>query len=271
MSATVLCENVLLVALEAACLCLLSRILFAWGLVSIATRRRGGGWLIQLLRLPGNLLHEISHAIGYFVCGYRVKRLTPCILDPKGRGICQPGAPWSPIAVPWLATGVAAIFPLIVGALVLRALAELLDIPFTAGGTAPDEGPVLGLLDSVRSTLQAMDYHDWRTYLFFYLAFSVGSELAPSEVDLRRSMAPLGVIAAVLAGAIFYLGFIHPESAAWHTFSTWLSRGADRLLGLLGFGILATALVAVVTVVPALVLRALRSVMGRADRAEARY
>lgn len=258
MPATALAEKVILVALEAVALYCLSRILFVWVLQALATRQTGGGWLIKVLRLPGNLVHEISHATGYLLCGYRVKRLVLCISDPKGRGACKPGRAWCPIAFPWLATASAAVLPLIIGALSLRGIAVMLDIPFTNGPGAPGDGPLLVLWDGVRATLRAMDYHDWRTYLFLYFGFSIGAELAPSQTDLRRSVIPVLGIAIGLACATYYLGHLHADSRAWEVFAGALSRGLRWMSSLLAFGILATALLAAVTVIPALVWRAAR-------------
>jgi hypothetical protein len=177
----ILAQEITIVAVEIVFLYALSRILFDWVLKAFATRSHGGGWFIKALRLPGNAVHEVSHAIGYLIFGYRIRDLDTCITDPKGRGACHPGPAWSPIAFPWLATAAAAAFPLLMGPLVLRGLASVLDIPFTTGKHQPNDGATLFLFDSLRATLHALNFHDWRTYLFLILAFSVGAELAPAR------------------------------------------------------------------------------------------
>ncbi|MEI6500064.1 MAG: hypothetical protein WCP21_03445, partial [Armatimonadota bacterium] len=102
------------VAAEAALLLVLSRILFIL-VVSAFADRRGKGLVLGVLRLPGNFIHELSHAIGFLLCGYRIKRLLLCVFDREGRGFCTPGAAWSPFAFPQLAVGVAALMPLLLG------------------------------------------------------------------------------------------------------------------------------------------------------------
>lgn len=264
MTAPALVQQILLVAAQALLLYCLSRILFVWALQALATGGHGGGPLVKLLRLPGNALHELSHAIGYLVCGYRVKRLVLCIADPAGRGSCAPGRPWLPLAPPWLATGVAAVMPLLVGTAALYGLACLLQIPLSIGESAEDEPRLLALWDSVRITLQSLDYHDWRTYVFLYGAFSIGAELAPSDNDLRRSVGPLAVLAAAVALVGWYLGALHPASQAWAWFSRTLSGVLDAVAALLALGLLAVGLVTVVVLLPALAWRALRKVSANA-------
>jgi hypothetical protein len=258
MSPAVLGEMVLLVALEAFLLFALSRLLFACVLRSLAGRARGGGGLIRWLRLPGNLVHEVSHAAGYLLCGFRVKRLETTVSDPEGRGLCEPGAPWAAAAIPWLATGAAAVLPLVFGALFLRGLAMLLGVRFVNGGHGLEGGAVGLLVATIRETLHRMDLLDWRAWVFLYLGFSVGAELAPSASDFRRCVAPLTATAVVLAGMTFYLGLGHAASPAWQWYSRTLAGALQWLFSLLGFAVLTTALVAAVTVLPGLAWRALK-------------
>jgi len=253
-----LTQKVLIVALEAVFLYALSRILFVWVLQALVMRQEGGGWIVRCLRLPGNVVHELSHAAGYLVCGYTIKHLSFCTNDPRGRGRCRPGDPWSPVHFPWLATAAAAVFPLIMGAAALRLVAHFLGIQFFEGYRVDGEGVTLRVVDSVWATLRGLDYHDWRTYLFLLLGFSIGAELAPSETDLRRSVVPLLGLAAGVIGALLYLGYRAPDSSLWLWYSHSLAAGLAWLSSLLGFGVLATMLIAAVTVLPALAFRALR-------------
>jgi len=261
-----LAQEIAFVALEAALLYSLSRLLFVWVLESVVMRGHGGGWAIKLLRLPGNMVHEVSHAAGYWLCGYRVRELVPCISDPQGRGLCRVGKPWSPVASPWLATVTSAVLPLLVGTLVLRGLASVLEIPFTGGERGPHDGPVMSLLRSIWATLWSLDYREWRTYVFLLLAFSIGAELAPSETDLRRSIAPLLGIALGLAITAVYLGCLHPDWLAWKLFAQYLSRGLYWVAAALGFGFLATALAATFTLGPAIAWRKARRRMNARGR-----
>lgn len=253
-----LLKMILLVAAEAFGIYCLSRILFVWVLQAVATRSHGGGWFVKLLRLPGNLVHELSHALGYLLSGFRVKKLVPCVLDPDGRGLCQPGARWHELASPWFATGVAAVMPLLLGPVFLRGAAILLNFPLARIPASGPQGVGALLWQVLRQTLLSLDGHDWRTYLFLYLGFSVGAEMAPSDIDFRRSIAPLAVTALVVGSLSAWLGYLHPESPVWAWYSAHLFAALNWLFSLLAFAFLATALVTGITVLPALAWRGFR-------------
>lgn len=259
MSPTALLNQIAVVFAEAVVLYMLSRLLFVWVLQSLASRnpQARGGCLVRWLRLPGNLVHELSHTLGYLVCGYTVRRMVLCIFDTQGRGSCQPGRRWSPLALPWLASGVAAVAPLVVGTLVLRGVAQALGISLhTASGVHYTVGTLL--IDNIRVNLSALDYHHWQTYLFLYLAFSIGSELSPSQVDLRRSVPTLLAAAVGLAVMVIVLKRLPPEAPVYTFLSTHLQAGLNSLQALLNFGILTTALATAITILPAALVRAVR-------------
>ncbi len=243
---------------EAVVLYMLSRLLFVWVLQAVASRnpRAAGGRLVQAVRLPGNFIHELSHAVGYLLCGYSVRRVVPCIFDPRGRGYCQPGRPWSPLTVPWLATGVAAIAPLVVGSLVLRGAAQMLDIELHAATAQAGVGDLL--VTNIWANLQSLDLHTWQTYLFLYLAFSIGSELSPSRVDLQRSIPALVALGGALVAVFVALQRVPPEALVYQLITREMGGALTSLQALLNFGILTTALVAAVMIVPALLIRAVR-------------
>ncbi len=244
---------------EAIILYMLSRLLFVWVLQALASRnpRAAGGRLVQAVRLPGNLVHELSHAVGYLLFGYTVRRVVPCIFDARGRGSCQPGRAWSPLAVPWLATGAAAIAPLLVGTLVLRGAAQFLSIQLQVAAVAQASLGDL-LVTSIWANLQALDLHAWQTYLFLYLAFSIGSELSPSRVDLQRSIPTLLALAAALVAVFIALQRVPPQAPVYQFITAHMDAGLTSLQALLDFGILTTALVAAVMIIPALLIRAVR-------------
>jgi len=259
MDATAFAKQTAIVVAEAILLYMLSRLIFVWVLQSVASRNphARGGRLVQLLRLPGNLVHELSHAAGYLIFGYTVRRMVPCIFDPRGRGSCQPGRPWSPIALPWLATGLAAIAPLLVGTLALRGVATMLAIDLHFA-TLAHAGFADLLVNNIWANLQALDFNAWQTYLFLYLAFSIGSELAPSSTDVRRSIPTLLGVGIGLVAAFVVLQRLPADTPICQFFTTHMDSTLDWLQALLNFGILTVALAAAITVIPALLIRAVR-------------
>lgn len=253
-----LVSKLLLVAVEGIILFLLSRTLFLWVLQALASRnrRKRGGWLVQLLRLPGNLIHEISHAVAFLICGYRVRRLVPCVFDRAGTGACQRGQPWSPLALPWLATGVAALAPLLVGALLLYGVARWLDIPLNTQLSA--ETPGRSVLDSLYGGLLALDYRSLHTWLFLYLAFTIGAELAPSATDVRQGIPALLVVSLVAAAVLLGVYQLEPQAPLRLVVIHEIAHGLEGLSKILSFGIITTALVTVLTFLPAALVRAAR-------------
>ena len=250
-------ELVLIVSLQAVGLLLLSRLLFA-GVISSVADRRGKGLLLGLLRLPGNTIHELSHCLGFLICGYRVKRVLLCIFDPRGRGSCTPGRAWSPITLPQLAVGVSALMPLLVGSLVLILAARGLHIP--APAAQPPQGDLLPELwrQSVH-LLHGLDPHRWQTYLFLYLALSVGAELAPSSTDLRYALPTLVLLAACSWLTLFALDHAAHLQAYRHSVVAGLGVGLLQLGSVLSVALVVTASATVVGLIPGLMIQGLRA------------
>jgi hypothetical protein len=155
-----------------------------------------------------------------------------------------------------LAAGVASVLPLFVGALVIRSLASLLTVPLPATDLL-EEGmrPAASCLWSdLSGFILGLDWQAWETYLFWYLALSIGAELAPSETDLRRGGPVLCLLGAMLV--LFIYAVPHMElraeaGAAVYGGLWWLLRtlSAALLAGLVG-----CALVGVVAGLVALAL-----------------
>jgi hypothetical protein len=247
-----------LVAVQGVVLFLLSRGLFIWVLQSLAGRssRRFGHKLLQLIRLPGNIVHETSHALAFLVGGFRVRRLVFCLVDPQGAGVCRPGKPWSPHAIPWLATGLAALAPLLVGALLLWLAAGFLDIPLN--GHLSPQSPARSLLDGFYSSLLAIDFSAWQTWLFLYLAFTVGAELAPSPRDLQLGLPALLLVTLFCGAVLFGVYQLDPTSPLRVALLQYTAHGLSWLSRLFGFAIVTTGIVAALTFLPATLIRSAR-------------
>ncbi len=249
-------ELVLTVSLQAVGLLLLSRLLFA-GVISSFADRRGKGLFLALLRLPGNTIHELSHCLGFLICGYRVKQVLLCVFDPRGRGSCTPGKPWSPVTAPQLAIGVSALMPLLAGSVVLILAARGLHIPAPAAQASPDDLLPELWRQSLR-LLHGLDPQRWQTYLFLYLALSVGAELAPSATDLRCALPTLVLLAAGVWLTLFALDHAENLQAYRHSVVIGLSLGLLRLGSVLSLSLVVTAAATVVGLVPGLMIQGLR-------------
>jgi len=195
-----------IVTAQAALLYLVSqRLLLGFVVGTVAARGSGrfGHLVVSFLRLPGNLLHELSHAAGYLVTGYTIGRVATCVADREGRGYCEPGPPWSPVHWLPLASAFAAVLPLFVGAIAMRQLGAWLAVPLptadvVSGGVSPAASDTLSRLPAF---LAGLNWASWKTYVFWYLALSIGAELAPSEIDLQKGgpLVLLGIGLLVLA------------------------------------------------------------------------
>lgn len=243
------------VLIEAVLLFLLSRILFTEVISSFADRRGKGVWL-GLLRLPGNLIHELSHAIGFLACGYRVKRLLLCIFDRQGRGSCTPGKPWSPFAFPQLAVGLSALMPLLIGSFILVLIGRWLGVVHTTPAEPAQLLPAAW--GRALALIHHLDWRRWQTWLFLYFALSIGAELSPSATDLRYGLPTLAVLAASMW--LFFFGLHHAHNLhAYEQAALALTVEALTRAGtVLGFALILTTAATLLTILPGLALRALR-------------
>jgi len=248
MTPNALLTDVGLVTAQAALLYLVSqRLLLGFVIGAIASRGRSrfGRFVVNFLRLPGNLLHELSHAVGYLVSGYRVGRLKTCIADKEGRGYCEPGVPWAPVHWLSLSAAFAAMLPLLVGALAIRQLGAWLGVSLPAAdvigrGVSPVVSETLARLPHF---LAGLDWASWKTYLFWYLALSIGAELAPSDVDLRAGGPLLLLFTGLFVLALYALP--HTELSPDQTAAVYagLRSGLSTLSAALFAGLVGAGLV----------------------------
>jgi hypothetical protein len=249
-------ESLLSVTLEAVLLLLVSRLLFATVISSVADRR-GKGFFLALLRLPGNAVHELSHYLGFYLGGYHVEECTLCIFDPRGRGSCKPGRPWFWITFPHLAVGLAAVMPLVIGSLVLMGAAKwLLVLPALPTPTGNHLLPAVWT--QALHLLRHLDFHRWQTALFIYLSLSIGAEVAPSSTDLRYAIPTLLGLAASFWLGLFALDNVERLRVSHHALVVALNAGLLQLGAVLGPALVVCAVAAIVGLLPGLALRALR-------------
>lgn len=193
-------------------LTLLARVILSrWLLPRLASP---SGPFYTLLRTPGNLVHESSHALAFLLAGYGVAEFRSCLGDPARRGYVRAGGPWAPWAHPGVAALMAGPAPLFAGSLVVRLLAEWTAVPpLLAGEVVPSWPPNLSHLSSAAYPVLVMVTHlPWglvSLLVFLLLALSVGAEMAPSGEDMAQVVLPfLGVVAGLTLVA--WLGGVEP-------------------------------------------------------------
>jgi hypothetical protein len=152
--------------------------------------------------------------------------------------------------VPWIATGLAAIMPLIVGAIALWGISRLLGVPQN-----PDALVMTADWRRLADILLGLDYESWRTWAFLYLALSIGAELAPSDIDLKASLPALGAAACLLVAAIVTVSEIEALAQFRHTMDVYAGWAMSWASSILDFGIMALALVGIPAIILAWPLR----------------
>lgn len=191
---------------EALLLCALSRLLFLAGYRLFGNpRHTTGGWLWHLFRTPGNLIHEMSHALVLFATGYRVKRVRLSLRDPNGRGEVVVYGRWLRVIPDKWAWALASMSPLVAGIASILLLMHYLVEPTKLGAfAAPSVGEAV--VARAFSVLSCIPWTHWPTYFLLFLVLSVGSELSPSDRDVKTALPRLAAAAAFacMVGAVFY-------------------------------------------------------------------
>ena len=192
---------------ETGLLCLLSYLLFLAGQRLVFNRRSQGGQLLwHLIRLPGNLVHELSHAVVLTIVGFKVTGLRVSLLDrEEGRGAVYVQGRWHNVVRADLGWALGAMAPVVGGVGALVVIAQLLHLPAGAGAI---QAGSLGeaIVQRAVGWLGALNFREPATYGLLLLIFSVAAELTPSEQDLRSSLKVLVAVAclAAIVGAIIY-------------------------------------------------------------------
>lgn len=244
---------------------LLSQAVLRYGLLPLSAALSFSGFnrpLFYLFIMPGTVVHEASHLIACLLTGVRVRSFQ--LFAPQQNGV-----------VGWVnhdradivRRNLIALAPFLGGSLVLYLLTRL---AFPGVGLSPDQwaaapgdvGGVLGaLLSSVGEALGSIDLGNLATWLFLYLAFSLGYGIAPSRHDLSPSLADgaivLGiVILVILADSALGLGLGENEIA--NSLAGGLAGLLQGLNALLLFGAVLVAAGAIVLIPLAAVIYRLR-------------
>jgi hypothetical protein len=236
------------------------------GFVDRRLNRALGGAAYVLFGWLGTAVHEIGHAVFCLLFGHRITGIKLFDFAPGDGARGHVSHTFDP-ANPWQQVGnfFIGIAPILFGTLVIVAAARgLLGAeafarmaePLPQGGPLRSAGDglalarhvVVGAGAALAALLEPHRLLDWRTWLFLYLAFTVGSSISLSGADLEGALAGLGtlVLLVLIANlATLWLGDVLGTGAAWLV--RWQGVGYAAML----FALAVNAMLAlVVSVIP---------------------
>ncbi len=245
---------------EAGVLCALSYFLFVAGQRLIFARPGRLGWVLwHLVRLPGNLVHELSHALVLTLMGFRVRRVQVSLFDREhGRGAVYVEGQWHRLVWPEVRWALGAVAPLFGGVAALVAIAHF----WGAGARIePTVARSVGeaLVQRAAGWLATLDFHRAETYLLLWLTFSIAAELAPSENDLRSSLRALAGMACALVALSMAVSSMPPTAPARQWFEAHVGGALVKVMAAQEMALSVICGVGLVVAAPVLLMEALRA------------
>jgi hypothetical protein len=156
--------------------------------------------LYVVLMLPGTIVHETSHAIIAMLMGARITKFS---FIPSGDtlGYVEHTAPKIPI----LGNAAISIAPLIGCPGLLLLISGYFGVHFDF---APASSDLLAetrfLFEGTLTFIKNLDYLNWKTYVFLYLALTLGAGAAPSKTDVITLLPGLIIIVAAIFSMIYF-------------------------------------------------------------------
>ena len=167
------------------------------------------------LMLPGTIAHETSHAIVALLMGARITKFS---VIPSGNTLGH--VEYTPPKIPFLGNAVISVAPLLGCPAILLFAGRYFGIHFDF---PPGSFDILAetrfLLDGTFSFITGLDYLNWKTYFFLYLALTLGAGAAPSKTDIVAMLPGLIIIVA----AIFALNYYGVNILFLYNVFSWLS------------------------------------------------
>ncbi|NJD77891.1 MAG: hypothetical protein FIB08_12480 [Candidatus Methanoperedens sp.] len=189
--------------------------------------------LYIILMLPGTIAHETSHAIVALLMGARI---TDFSVIPSGNTLGHVGH--TVPKIPLFGNTVISIAPLIGCPTVLLLISSLSGVHFNP---PPASSDILMetrfLLEGTFSFITYLDYYNWKTYVFLYLALTLGAGTAPSKTDIISMLPGLIIIVAV----VYALNYFGIASLYLNNAFSWLSAVLMvAIIPLLGVAVIVT-------------------------------
>ena len=157
--------------------------------------------LYVVLMLPGTIAHETSHAIMALLMGARITKFS-VIPSEDTLGHVEYTAP----KILFIGNAAISIAPLIGCPAILLLISGYFGVHIDFPPASFDILTELRfLLDGTLSFITGLDYLNWKTYVFLYLALTLGAGAAPSKTDIICMVPGLIVIVAAIY-ALNYFG-----------------------------------------------------------------
>ncbi len=198
----------IIISLQAIALYLISQYLHRS--LSFASRT-----LYIVLMLPGTIAHETCHAVVALLMGARITEFS---VIPSGDTLGH--VEYTNPKIPVIGNIAISIAPLVGCPAILLLIGRYFGVHFAFPQASFDilEGSRF-LLDGTFSFITGLDYLNWKTDVFLYLALTLGAGAAPSKTDII-SMLP-GLI--VIIAAIFALDYFGVDMKYLYNVFSWLS------------------------------------------------
>ncbi len=171
--------------------------------------------LYVALMLPGTIVHETSHAVVALLTGASIKNFS---VIPSGDTLGR--VEHTKPKIPVIGEFAISVAPLIGCPAILVIAGYFLGMHFSySAGSFDILIETRSLFERTLSLITGLDYFNWKTFVFLYLALVLGAGAAPSKDDMISMLPGLVIIVAV----IFALGYFGINIPYLNIVFSWLS------------------------------------------------
>jgi hypothetical protein len=154
----------------------------------------GSKTLYVILMLPGTITHELSHAVVALLMG---SRITEFSVIPSGDTLGH--VEYTVPKIPLIGNAAISIAPLIGCPAILLLISGYFGAHFDfQSGSFDILAETRFLIDGTFSFITGLDYLNWKTYVFLYLAMTLGAGAAPSKTDIINMLPGLIIIVVAI-------------------------------------------------------------------------